>query len=380
MAANEFNAYELLAKLRGGQPLPESSVGGAVPENPHAKHAQHTSVQKRERIEVRVELEKDIAKLNEEITKLKFENKALQAEKCELQDQFRDYKEKTDDTISQLRNTIIGLRKRVNTGGGGGGVANAANNFDGTGASNRLAIPGRNSARPLTDPAINRQLQYLPPPPVGLNQFGLSPGDNQENQYPRNVSPPAMGGSYSSIDSSWQHTAGTVGSNGSPSPPKDTSKMFPGTTKSTLRRNSNFAGPTFSELMRRSAPEYKNFASSLRDTKAFYVATPKVITNANQDPEFQVVRRASMAMHAAKLEAQQAALAAAYGDGGENGMGNHPSSGHMPHHGHPHATTTPGSVSAPPAAPPGSGEHETVAPSNEDNIANRTVQHKPFAW
>ena len=40
----EFNAYELLSKLRGGQPLPESNVGGPVV-NPHAKHAQQTSVQ-----------------------------------------------------------------------------------------------------------------------------------------------------------------------------------------------------------------------------------------------------------------------------------------------------------------------------------------------
>jgi hypothetical protein len=46
-AGTEFNAFELLAKLRGGQPLPESSVGGAVPTNPHAKHAQQTSVQVR---------------------------------------------------------------------------------------------------------------------------------------------------------------------------------------------------------------------------------------------------------------------------------------------------------------------------------------------
>ena len=42
--AMEFNAYELLSKLRGGQPLPESNVGGPVV-NPHAKHAQQTSVQ-----------------------------------------------------------------------------------------------------------------------------------------------------------------------------------------------------------------------------------------------------------------------------------------------------------------------------------------------
>lgn len=45
MSANEFNAYELLSKLRGGQSLPESSVGGPVPQNPHAKHAQQTTIQ-----------------------------------------------------------------------------------------------------------------------------------------------------------------------------------------------------------------------------------------------------------------------------------------------------------------------------------------------
>jgi len=134
-SGTEFNAFELLAKLRGGQPLPESSVGGAVPTNPHAKHAQQTSIQasclwlfiflfacilccarlcparailqKRERIEVRVELEKDIAKLNEEVVKFKFENKQLQAGKAELQQQLKDQKMDSDDTIRQLRSEFL---------------------------------------------------------------------------------------------------------------------------------------------------------------------------------------------------------------------------------------------------------------------------------
>ena len=50
-----------------------------------------------------MELEKDIIKLNEEIAKLKFENSSLKSEKSQLQDQFLDHKEKTDDTIRQLR-------------------------------------------------------------------------------------------------------------------------------------------------------------------------------------------------------------------------------------------------------------------------------------
>jgi predicted nucleic acid-binding Zn-ribbon protein len=50
-----------------------------------------------------VELEKDIAKLNEEIMKLKYENKQLQAGKAELQQQLKEQKENSDDTIAQLR-------------------------------------------------------------------------------------------------------------------------------------------------------------------------------------------------------------------------------------------------------------------------------------
>lgn len=199
------------------------------------------------------------------------------------------------------------------------GAATTANNFDGTGASNRLAIPGRQSSQPLTNPAINRQLQYLPPPPPGMNQFGQSPGENQENFF-RNGSPdPRMGASNSSPSKNRDH--------------HDPNNPYPGTTTSTLRRNSNFAGPTFSELMRRSAPVYKDFSSSLRDTKAFFVATPTVITNANQDPQFVVARRQSMAMHQAKLAMQQMAESGGYNSSGEGQFGNSSGYGSSDDHG-----------------------------------------------
>lgn len=56
-----------------------------------------------------MELEKDIAKLNEEIVKLKYENKQLQAGKAELQQQLRDQKENSDDTIRQLRSMLTNV-------------------------------------------------------------------------------------------------------------------------------------------------------------------------------------------------------------------------------------------------------------------------------
>ena len=65
---------------------------------------------------------------------------------------------------------VVNLRKRINTGGHS--ASGLHNNFDGTGASNRLNIPNRSSNLPLSNPAINRQLQYMPPPPPGMNQFG----------------------------------------------------------------------------------------------------------------------------------------------------------------------------------------------------------------
>ena len=229
---------------------------------------------------------------------------------------------------------IIHLRKRVNTGGQAG--ASPMNNFDGTGASNRLAIPGRSSSTPLSNPAINRQLQYMPPPPLGMNQFGQPAGDNQENSAPRNVSP----GSVDYNATAWQQGR-------SPSPTKG-ENMFPGTTTTSLRRNSNFAGPTFSELMRRSAPVYKDFAGSLRDQKAFYVSTPTVITNANQDPQFAVVRRASIAMHAAKMAAQ--------------------------------TSDDPELAGSPTSTYPAAGMAAYAASFAEENIANNASQHKPFAW
>lgn len=266
-----------------------------------------------------------------------------------------------------------------------------ANNFDGTGSSNRLAIPGRQSSQPLTNPAINRQLQYLPPPPPGTNQFGQSFGDNQEN-IPRNGSP------------GWQTQ------NRSPSPTKqseDPNNPYPGTTTTTLRRNSNFAGPTFSELMRRSAPVYKDFSSSLRDTKAFYVAAPTVITNANQDPQFAVARRQSIAMHQAKVQAQigNSGGYSSSGEGqygGSGGYGSADDHGHSPAYQHqqpPSASTSPavayGGVSAGAPAPSTSVGVSAASAGSDISPGNPVVspptapnpevrasieQHKPFSW
>lgn len=173
---------------------------------------------------------------------------------------------------------MVTLRKRINQGGVS--HINASNNFDGTGSSNRLAIPSRSSAFPLSNPAINRQLQYLPPPPGSSPNYSYNENDCANNL---NTSPQYQGSS--SAESYDQ--------------PEE---QFPGTTKSTLRRNSKFAGPTFSELMRRSAPVYKDFKSSLRDTKAFYTSTPTVLTNANQDPEYANVRRSICVAHQTRLE------------------------------------------------------------------------------
>ena len=282
--------------------------------------------------------------------------------------------------------------------------ATMANNFDGTGSSNRLNIPGRNSQLPLTNPSINRQLQYLPPPPPGMNQFGQFTGENQENTVPRNGSPGYNPGFLSSGGS-----ADSGGPGRSPSPVKDPNDPFPGTTKTTLRRNSNFAGPTFSELMRRSAPVYKDFSSSLRDNKAFFVATPTVITNANQDPQFAVVRRASVAMHAAKLEAAQAVLGmqqAAFGPGASpeshgQGQGQSPIPGdaHPAGYGSQFSSNGSNPNPGPAGSAPVGGEHQhqhqhqhqvpehhrvpaprgSTAAADAD-IANNAVQHQPFAW
>ena len=133
------------------------------------------------------------------------------------------------------------MRKRINLGGRD---SSAHTNFDGTGASNRLVSPGRNSAFPLTNPAINRQLQYLPPPPPGLNQFGQTIDSSNQENLNNNKSM----ADYNAFAWKPENTSPIVvsGANRSPSPPQ-----YPGTTASAMRRNSNFAGPTFSELMRR---------------------------------------------------------------------------------------------------------------------------------
>jgi hypothetical protein len=166
-----------------------------------------------------------------------------------------------------------------------------------------------------------------------------------------------------------------------------------------LRRNSNFAGPTFSELMRRSAPVYKDFSSSLRDTKAFYVATPTVITNANQDPQFAVARRQSIAMHQAKVQAQMGG-SGGYNSSGEGQFGGYGSSddmGYSPSYQPPLSASVPvpakSTVSASPPvqnvgavsavassdSTPANPVSSPPAPPNPE-VRGSIEQHKPFAW
>ena len=64
-------------------------------------------LQRQERLEVRQQLESQIAHLMEEVAHLKAVNEQLRVDKQTAEEAMRDYKVKADATIAQLRSTAI---------------------------------------------------------------------------------------------------------------------------------------------------------------------------------------------------------------------------------------------------------------------------------
>lgn len=87
----------------------------AIISSPQAKVINNMSVQsisKKEKYEVRMELEKEIQRLSEEVSVLKNENAKIRAAKAFVEQQAHDQKVKSDETIVQLRATIAQLKSK----------------------------------------------------------------------------------------------------------------------------------------------------------------------------------------------------------------------------------------------------------------------------
>jgi predicted nucleic acid-binding Zn-ribbon protein len=59
--------------------------------------------QRQENLNARLELEKEIKRLQEEVVRLSAENQQLRRDKEDVEQQFIDFKIKNDETVTKLR-------------------------------------------------------------------------------------------------------------------------------------------------------------------------------------------------------------------------------------------------------------------------------------
>jgi hypothetical protein len=123
MEQQTFDANVLLSKIRQQRPpqqspsvftdsRPTSQFGRGGQHSP--AHPQRNRFYRKERPEVRIELENEVEHLTGEVARLKRENKQLQIEKEDMEYRCSEMKEKADLTISKLRNKLVALNKKFN--------------------------------------------------------------------------------------------------------------------------------------------------------------------------------------------------------------------------------------------------------------------------
>lgn len=112
----DFNARELLSKLRSE--ATKSNDLSSFDKSSERKESKETlkpsftpqlvfnPAQRRENMEIRIALEREIQSLQEEVTRLKDENKKLRTEKLTAEQNMAYNKQKSDDIIAKLRNKI----------------------------------------------------------------------------------------------------------------------------------------------------------------------------------------------------------------------------------------------------------------------------------
>jgi hypothetical protein len=120
MEQQVFDASNILSKLRQNRSAQSPTVsmnlsnqlGRGSASNHSPAQLQRNRFSRKERPEVRMELENEVEHLTGEVARLRRENKHLQIEKEELEYRCLDVKEKSDMTISKLRNKLVALNKK----------------------------------------------------------------------------------------------------------------------------------------------------------------------------------------------------------------------------------------------------------------------------
>jgi hypothetical protein len=130
-----FNPQELLSKLRAkSSNSTAASVSGSVAPEPQRRSSYHpeaeqkaigankvqassgirtpisltlTPSQRQENLNARLELEKEIKRLQDEVASLMNENLQLKRDKADVEQQFIDFKVKSEDTVTKLRGSAI---------------------------------------------------------------------------------------------------------------------------------------------------------------------------------------------------------------------------------------------------------------------------------
>lgn len=114
MEQHTFDASSILSKLRQSRPSQFPGQDGNQFQTSSPTQPQRNRFYRKERPEVRIELENEVEHLTFEVARLRRENKQLHMEKEEMEYRCTDIKEKADATISKLRNKLVALNKKFN--------------------------------------------------------------------------------------------------------------------------------------------------------------------------------------------------------------------------------------------------------------------------
>mmetsp|Transcript_3408 Transcript_3408/g.5647 ORF Transcript_3408/g.5647 Transcript_3408/m.5647 type:complete len:607 (+) Transcript_3408:31-1851(+) len=231
-----------------------------------------TPSQRQENLAIRMELEKEIKRLQTEVSTLQNENTQLRTDKEEVEQQLIKYKVKSDEIITKLRGEIAAIK-----------IHNKSAADRGAGAG-KLYPPNGQHRGPHVDPPASYTQQQATGGSSAYKTGTVAPGKSyhgadhlhpaQQSNYLLHgsgrgggalPSPPHPSSSNSASSSSGgggggsrsHGSAAVPGSGFGPSPGPSMNGGGGGAAES-------FRDPTFSELMRRSTPDHHEYTHTLR--------------------------------------------------------------------------------------------------------------------
>ncbi|KAJ1437484.1 hypothetical protein B484DRAFT_392729 [Ochromonadaceae sp. CCMP2298] len=217
-----FNPHELLSKLRAKSSSSASSslLASNAPtptSSQRAASGQEARASRQENLNARLEMEREIKRLQTEMVALRSENVQLRTDKEDVEQQLVEYRVKSEETITKLRGKIASVAIH-----------------SGVGAADRGSGAGK----------------LYPPSPNLFNSSVMSASMSSSvgRTFP---------GSGRSPDKPF--TAADLGGK-RPPPPPSAEDMY----RQISASGGSFRDPTFSELMRRSTADHQEYTQTLR--------------------------------------------------------------------------------------------------------------------